>query len=176
MSFARCCTGTCFHCRHSWLASHSERRAVNWDTVPNLDCLVSCILEWAHTFSDEKWSQTRPGLEYKVQVSERLLHSSKDDYLFSPTDKDSHVPLLIHILPRHFSGADLRATQRPESKMDRNTSKKERQKLHKTQAAGGATSGTTGTTSTAPPPTLYREERLHRRLLHLRRPVEQQHL
>ena len=107
----------------------------------------------AHTFSDEKWAQTLPGLEYKVQVSEWHLHSSKDDYLFSPTDKDSHAPLLIHILPCHFSGADLRATQRPESKMDRNTRRKERQKLHKAQAAGGATSGTTGTTSTAPPPT-----------------------
>ena len=81
-------------------------RAVNWDTVPNLDCLVSCILEWAHTFTDEKWAQALPGLEYKVQVSEWLLHSSKDDYLFSPSDKNSHVPLLIHILPRHFSGAD----------------------------------------------------------------------
>ena len=128
-------------------------RTVNWDTVPTLDCLVSCILEWAHTYTDDKWAQALPGLEYKVQISEWLLHSSKDDYLFSPTDKDSHVPLLIHITPRHFSDADLRATQRPECKMDRNARRKERQKLHKAQAAGGATSGTTGTTSTAPPPT-----------------------
>ena len=117
-----------------------------------MDCLVSCVLEWAHTFSDEKWSTTRPGLEYRVQVSEWLLHSSKDDYLFSPTDKDAHAPLLIHITPRHFSAADLRATQRPESKMDRNARRKERQKIHKAQAASGATSGTTGTTSIAPPP------------------------
>ena len=135
-------------------------RAVNWDTVPNLDCLVSCILEWAHTFTDDKWAQALPGLEYKVQVSEWLLHSSKDDYLFSPSDKDSHVPLLIHILPRHFGGADLRATQRPESKMDRNARRKERQKLALHHLL---------------PEELHREERVHR-LLHLRRPVEQQHL
>ena len=63
------------------------------------------------------------------------------------------APLLIHLTPRHFSAADLRATQRPESKMDRNARRKERQKIHKAQAASGATSGTTGTTSTAPPPT-----------------------
>ena len=91
------------------------------------------------------------------------------------------MPLLIHILARHFDGADLRATQRPESKMDRNARRKERQKLHKAQAVGGATSGTTGATSTAPPPTTgtdrnYIGRNVHRRLLHLRRPVEQQHL
>ena len=131
---------------------YEKCRVVNWDTVPDLDCLVSCILEWAHTFSDKKWSTTRPGLEYRVHVSEWLLHSSKDDYLFSPTGKDAHAPLLIHLTPRHFSAADLRATQRPESKMDRNARRKERQKIHKAQAASGATSGTTGTTSTAPPP------------------------
>ena len=45
-------------------------RAVSWDIVPNLDCLVSCILEWAHTFTDEKWAQALPGLGYKVQVSQ----------------------------------------------------------------------------------------------------------
>ena len=149
-------------------------RAVNWDTVPTLDCLVSCVLEWSHSISVEKWSQSRPGLEYKVQVSEWLLHSSKDDHLFSPTDKDSHAPLLVHLHPHHFTAADLRATQRPESKMDRNMRRKERQKLNKAPAAGGATSGTT--LHHRLPVKLHREERVHRRLLHLRRPVEQQHL
>ena len=118
-------------------------RVVNWDTVPDLDCLVSCILEWAHTFTDDKWSVTRPGLEYRVQVSEWLLHSSKDDYLFSPTDKDAHAPLLIHITPRHFSAADLRATQRGETKVDRNARRKERQKINKAQAASGTSAPTT---------------------------------
>ena len=73
------------------------------------------------------------GLEYRVQISEWLLHSSKDDYLFSPTDKDAHAPLLIHITPQHFSAADLRATQRAETKVDRNARRKERQKTRRRQ-------------------------------------------
>ena len=127
-------------------------RVVNWDTVPDLDCLVSCILEWAHTFTDDKWSVALPGLEYRVQISEWLLHSSKDDYLFSPTDKDAHAPLLIHITPQHFSAADLRATQRAETKVDRNARRKERQKINKAQAASSTPAPTSGTTAPTTPP------------------------
>ena len=133
-------------------AEYDQRRPVNWDTVPTLDCIVCCILECGHSIPMDRWVNMQAGLEYKVSVSGWLLHSSKDDYLFSPTDKDSHAPLLVHLNPLHFTPADLRATLRPESKMDRNTRRKERQKINKAQAAG-ATSGTTGTTSTAPPPT-----------------------
>ena len=123
-------------------------RAVNWDTVPTLDCLVSCVLEWSHSISMEKWSQSRPRLEYKVQVSEWLLHSSKDDYLFSPTDKDSRAIVgAPPSSPLHRCGSQGNAARWTGIQGG------ERQKLNKAQAAGGATSGTTGTTSTAPPPT-----------------------
>ena len=132
-------------------------RAVNWDTVPTLDCLVSCILD---SISMEKWSQSRPGLEYKVQVSE--LHSTKDDYLFSPTDKDSHAPLLVHLHPHHFTAADLRATQRPESKMDRNTRRKDWRFTRRRQLVvlhlvlppptSETTSGGTGSSAPTTPP------------------------
>ena len=127
-------------------------RAVNWDTVPDLDCLVSCILEWAHTFTDDKWSVARPGLEYRIQISEWLLHSSKDDYLFSPTDKDAHAPLLIHITPQHFSASDLRATQRTQTKVDRNARRKERQKINKAQASSSTPAPTSGTAAPVTPP------------------------
>ena len=107
-------------------------RPVNWDTVPTLDCIVCCILEWAHSILMDKWSTQPAGLEYKVTVSEWLLHSSKDDYyLFSPTDKDSHAPLLVHLNPRYFKPADVRATMRTETKMDQKARRKERQKLNK---------------------------------------------
>ena len=126
-------------------------RAVNWDTVPSLDCLVSCILSGA----TPSLLRSGPRLVQDWNTRSRSPSGSctRARTLFSPTDKDSHAPLLIHLLPHHFTAADRRATQRPESKMDRNTRRKERQKLNKAQAAGGATSGTTGTTSTAPPPT-----------------------
>ena len=127
-------------------------RAVNWDTVPDLDCLVSCILEWAHTFTDDKWSVARPGLEYRIQISEWLLHSSKDDYLFSPTDKDAHAPLLIHITPQHFSASDLRATQRTQTKVDRNARRKERQKINKAQASSSTPAPTSGSAAPVTPP------------------------
>ena len=127
-------------------------RAVNWDTVPDLDCLVSCILEWAHTFTDDKWSVALPGLEYRIQISEWLLHSSKDDYLFSPTDKDAHAPLLIHITPQHFSASDLRATQRTQTKVDRNARRKERQKINKAQASSSTPAPTSGTAAPVTPP------------------------
>ena len=131
---------------------YDRRRAVNWDTVPDLDCLVSCILAWAHTFTDDKWSVARPGLEYRIQISEWLLHSSKDDYLFSPTDKDAHAPLLIHITPQHFSASDLRATQRTQTKVDRNARRKERQKINKAQASSSTPAPTSGTAAPTTPP------------------------
>ena len=84
----------------------------------------------------EKWSTDPPGL-YKITVSEWLLHSSKDDYLFSLSDKASHTPLLVHLNPRHIKPADVRAQMRTEK-----ARRRERQRLNKAQGSG-ATSGTT---------------------------------
>ena len=116
---------------------------VNLDTVPDLDCLVSCILEWAHTLSDEKWSITRPGLEYRVQVSEWLLHSSKGRLL---VQSDGQGCSRASVDPHHaspFQRSRPSGCQRPESKMDRNARRKERQKIHKAQAASGTSAPTT---------------------------------
>ena len=54
--------------------------AVNWDTVPTLDCIVCCILEWAHSIPMEKWSgSARTGVQDHCQrvalalIERRLL-------------------------------------------------------------------------------------------------------
>ena len=60
-------------------AEYDQCRPVNWDTVPTLHCIVCCILERGHSISMDRWSTIQAGLEYKVAVSEWLLHSSKDD-------------------------------------------------------------------------------------------------
>ena len=74
-------------------------RPVNWGTVPTLDCIACCILECADPF---RW---RSGPRIRQDLSTRSLSASgfctrqksKDDYLFSPSDKDSHTPLLVHL-------------------------------------------------------------------------------
>ena len=134
----------------------------------------------------DKCTTVQPGLEYRMAVSEWLLHSSKDDYLFSPSDKDSHTPLLIHQNPRHFSSSDIRAQKRSETKMDSNARRNERQKINKAKGSGGATSGTRSydkpCTTTYQEHyrvgcgTRHREDQVQRRLLLHRRPVERQHL
>ena len=122
---------------------YDQCRPLNWDTVPTLDCIVCCILEWAHSTPMEKCSTEPPGLEFKIAVSDWLLHSFKEDYLFSPSDKDSHTPLLVHLNPRYFTPADVPAQMRPETKMGSKLSRKERQKPNKAQGAG-ATSYSVG--------------------------------
>ena len=80
---------------------HQNCRAVNWDTVPNLDCVVACVLERAHSRSGqhdpvllqshregkglcdtpplpmEKWISSKAGLEYREGVSEWLRDARK---------------------------------------------------------------------------------------------------
>ena len=48
-----------------WLADtfgeeYEKCRAVNWDTVKSLNCIVSCILDWAHLIPMDKWSVDPP--------------------------------------------------------------------------------------------------------------------
>ena len=54
----------------------------------------------------EMWSTEPPRLEFKITVGKWLLHSSKDDYLFSPSDKGSRTPLLVHLNPRDEDGLE----------------------------------------------------------------------
>ena len=50
--------------------------------VPSLDCMVACVLEWSHTVPMERWSNTTaPGFEYKIGVSEWLLHSNRETFI-----------------------------------------------------------------------------------------------
>ena len=145
---------------------YDQYRAVNWDTVPTLDCIVCWILAWAHSIPWISGPLSRWALSSRFPSASGFCPRRRT---FSPSDKDSHMPLFVHLNPRHFTPADVRAQMRAETKMDSKARRKERQKLKKAQGAG-ATSGTTGTTSTAPPPTRV----LQRRLRH--RPVERQHL
>ena len=65
-------------------------------TVPSLECEVACVLEWANSVPLRNGSFHHRGLrtrsrslENKVQVSEWILHSSKDDLLLSAAPKQT---------------------------------------------------------------------------------------
>ena len=90
--------------------------AVDWENVPGLDCMVACVLEWAHSIPMEVWEQsTDPTDEYKVRVSEWLLHSNLDVYMLAETDNDSHTPLLVHLTPSWMSNRQRRELRNPET-------------------------------------------------------------
>ena len=71
--------------------------------------MVARVLEWSHSIPMEIWEQTTdPVDEYKVRVSEWLLHSNRDVYMLPETDNDSHTPLLVHLTVKQ---AEARAAQ-----------------------------------------------------------------
>ena len=90
--------------------------AVDWENIPGLDCMVACILEWSHSIPMEIWEQTTdPVDEYKVRISEWLLHSNRDVYMLPETDNDSHTPLLVHLTPSWMSNRQRRELRNPET-------------------------------------------------------------
>ena len=91
--------------------------AIDWQSIPSMDCMAACILEWAHTIPMERWSQaTDPTDEYKVRISEWLLHSSRDVYMLPDySDSDSHTPLLVHLTPSWMSNKEKRELRNPET-------------------------------------------------------------
>ena len=90
--------------------------AVDWENIPGLDCMVACILEWSHSIPMEIWEQTTdPVDEYKVRISEWLLHSNQDVYMLPETDNDSHTPLLVHLTPSWMSNRQRRELRNPET-------------------------------------------------------------
>ena len=104
--------------------------AVDWENVPGLDCMVARILEWSHSIPMEIWEQaTDPVDEYKVRISEWLLHSNRDVYMLPETDNDSHIPLLVHLTPTWMSNRQRREMRNPETvkaSHDRRASQEER--------------------------------------------------
>ena len=90
--------------------------AVDWENIPGLDCMVACILEWSHSIPIEIWEQTTDPIdEYKVRISEWLLHSNRDVYMLLETDNDSHTPLLVHLTPTWMSNRQRREMRNPET-------------------------------------------------------------
>ena len=49
----------------------------------------------------------KPGLEYRVTVSEQVLHSN----LLFATDLDAHTLLLVHIRPHHLTFSEFKSFQ-----------------------------------------------------------------
>ena len=77
---------------------------------------VACILEWSHSIPMERWSQTAdPTDEYKVRISEWLLHSNRDVYMLPQSDNDSHTPLFIHLTPSWMSNKERRELRNPDT-------------------------------------------------------------
>ena len=90
--------------------------AVDWENIPGLDCVVACILEWSHSIPMEIWEQTTdPTDEYKVRISEWLLHSNRDVYMLPESDNDSHTPLLVHLPPTWMSNRQRREMRNPDT-------------------------------------------------------------
>ena len=120
---------------------------IDWQSVPGLDCMVACIIEWSHTIPMEKWSQTTdPTNDYKVRVSEWLLHSNRDVYMLPDSDKDSHTALLVHLTPAWMSNKEKRELRNPETLKAR----RERQRAKKRGDPAPSSTETPGTSSTTP--------------------------
>ena len=124
--------------------------AIDWQSIPSLDCMVACILEWSHTIPME-WSQTTdPTDEYKVRVSEWLLHSKRDVYMLPDSDSDSHTPLLVYLTPAWMSIKERRELRNPETLKASHDSRRERQRAKKRGDPAPTSTETPGTSSTRP--------------------------
>ena len=106
--------------------------AVDWENIPGLDCMVACILEWSHSIPMEIWEQTTdPVDEYKVRISEWLLHSNRDVYMLPETDNDSHTPLLVHLTPTWMSNRQRREMRNPDTLKASHDRRREAQRAKK---------------------------------------------
>ena len=125
--------------------------AIDWQSIPSMDCMVACILEWAHTIPMERWSQTTdPTDECKVRVSEWLLRSNGDVCMLPDSDSDSHAPLLVHLTPSWMSNKERRALRNPETLKASHDSRRERQRAKKRGDPAPSSTETPGTSSTRP--------------------------
>ena len=85
----------------------------DWNTFPGLDPMTATVLEWGHSMTDDQWAVFPASKnEFKIQVSEWLLNSTKDSYLLGDQDLDSHTPLLLEIHANQFTGGRIKALNR----------------------------------------------------------------
>ena len=87
--------------------------------------------------TNEVWAEYKGSMEYKVSVSEFLLHSTKNHFLLKPSDNDSHTPLLLHIAPNWMKFSEKKTYRSKESILQASQSRKERQKAKKRGAPAG---------------------------------------
>ena len=53
--------------------------------------MTATVLEWGHSMTDDQWAVYPASKnEFKIQVSEWLLNSTKDSYLLGDRDYDSN--------------------------------------------------------------------------------------
>ena len=89
----------------------------------------------------ERWSQTMdPTDEYKVRVSEWLLHSNRDVYM----------PLLVHLTPAWMSNKEKRELRNPETMKASHDSRRERQRAKKRGDPAPSSTETPGASSARP--------------------------
>ena len=104
---------------------------MDWTTFPDLDCMTAIVFEWGHSMTNEVWAEYKGSMEYKVSVSEFLLHSTKNHFLLKPSDTDSHTPRLLHIAPNWMKFSEKKTYRSKESILQASQSRKERQKAKK---------------------------------------------
>ena len=104
---------------------------VDWTTFPDLDCMAAIVFEWGHSMTNEVWAEYKGSMEYKVSVSEFLLHSTKNHFLLTPSDNDSHTPLLLHVAPNWRKFSEKKTYRSKELILQASQSRKERQKAKK---------------------------------------------
>ena len=121
---------------------YRECQQPDWNTFPGLDSMTATVLEWGHSMTDDQWAEFPASKnEFKIQVSEWLLNSTKDSYLLGDQDLDSHTPLLLEIHANQFTGGRIKAMNRnPDTVQEAAARRKERQKMNKQR---GSTSGPT---------------------------------
>ena len=101
--------------------------------------------------SQSKWSQTTdPTDEYKVRISERLLHSNRDVYMLPESDNDSHTPLLVHLTPSWMSNKERRELRNPDTLKAAHDRRREAQRAKKRGDPAPSAEETPGTGSARP--------------------------
>ena len=97
------------------------------------------FFEWGHSMDDDTWAKIPSGHpEFKVNVSEWVLHSTSASYLLNDRDYDydSHTPLLIEVHANHFSRSRAKEMNRnPDTLKEAADRRKRRQKMNKARGS-----------------------------------------
>ena len=103
----------------------------DWNTFPGR--MRATVPELGHSMTDDQWADFPANKnEFKIQVSEWLLNSTKESYLLGDQDLDSHTPLLVEVHANQFTGGRIKAMNRnPDTVQEAAARRKERQKMNK---------------------------------------------